>query len=167
MKKIFRKILLFLLLALLIIQFIRPEKNLSSLSSNSEISKIYIIPDSVMQILKVACYDCHSNNTRYPWYAKIQPVYWWLSDHIDEGKKGLNFSEFATYSIRKQYDRMEGISELVKKEEMPLSSYRWIHQDARLNDKQKQAIISWASNIHDTLKSRYPTDSLIKKPRDL
>ena len=103
----------------------------------SDISKVYVVPDSVTQILKTSCYDCHSNNTVYPWYSKIQPVAWWLNDHIEEGKREINFSEFATYRIGRQYKKMDEIIKQVKEDEMPLSSYTLIHKNAILTQKSK------------------------------
>src|SRR5665647_1862494 len=116
MKKILKNILLLLLVALVIIQFIRPGKNISAPSTllANDISKVYTVPDSVHQILQTSCYDCHSNNTTYPWYAKVQPVAWWLNNHIVEGKKEVNFSEFATYRIGRQYKKLDEIIKQVK-----------------------------------------------------
>jgi hypothetical protein len=97
-----------------------------------------------MKILKVSCFDCHSNHTNYPWYAEINPVGWWLTHHVNEGKNELNFSEFATYSPKKKAKELEGISELVKKHEMPLTSYTLIHSDAKLSEQQINALVRWA-----------------------
>src|SRR5665811_802718 len=110
MKKIFKRILIALLIIFIAIQFIRPAKNRSEGISANDISTKYPVPDSVQAILKVACYDCHSNNTRYPWYAEIQPVAWWLNNHIKDGKRGLNFSEFTSYRIKKQFHRLDAVS---------------------------------------------------------
>lgn len=163
MKKILKRILLILLLIFIAIQFIRPAKNTSEVISANDISTKYPVPDSVLAILKVACNDCHSNNTRYPWYAEIQPVAWWLNGHIVDGKRGLNFSEFTAYRIRKQFRRLDDIDELVKKNAMPLSSYTLIHTDAKLTERQKLAIYNWTATIRDTIKAHYPADSLLKK----
>ncbi len=163
MKKIFKRILIALLIIFIAIQFIRPAKNRSEGISANDISTKYPVPDSVQAILKVACYDCHSNNTRYPWYAEIQPVAWWLNNHIKDGKRGLNFSEFTSYRIKKQFHRLDDINKLVKKNEMPLSSYTLIHTDAKLTEGQKLAIAAWATSIRDSIKAHYPPDSLAKK----
>jgi Haem-binding domain len=163
MKKIFKRILMALLIIFIAIQFIRPAKNRSEGISANDISTKYPVPDSVQAILKVACYDCHSNNTRYPWYAEIQPVAWWLNNHIKDGKRGLNFSEFTSYRIKKQFHRLDDINKLVKKNEMPLSSYTLIHTDAKLTEGQKLAIAAWATSIRDSIKAHYPPDSLVKK----
>lgn len=163
MKRIFKRILIILLIIFVLIQFIRPEKNKSQGISPNDISTIYPVPDSIQSILKVACYDCHSNNTRYPWYAEIQPVGWWLNNHIVDGKKDLNFSEFTKYRIRKQYVKFEQIIKLVKGNAMPLASYTWIHKDAVLSDRQKHAIIEWCTSIRDSIKAHYPPDSLARR----
>jgi len=163
MKKIFKRILIALLIIFIAIQFIRPAKNRSEAISANDISTKYPVPDSLQAILKVACYDCHSNNTRYPWYAEIQPVAWWLNNHIKDGKRGLNFSEFTSYRIKKQFHRLDDINKLVKKNEMPLSSYTLIHTDAKLTEGQKLAIAAWATSIRDSIKAHYPPDSLVKK----
>lgn len=143
----FRKILLVLLVALLLIQFIRPEKNKSEGKSANHISNKYSVPAEVSGILEKSCNDCHSNNTVYPWYANIQPVAWWLQDHVNEGKKELNFSEFLSYSPKKARHKMDEVIEMVKEEEMPLPSYTWIHRNAKLTEAEKTSLTSWASAL--------------------
>jgi hypothetical protein len=163
LKKIFKRTFQILLLAFIVIQFIRPAKNKAEGMSNNDISKIYAIPADVQSILKTSCYDCHSNNTIYPWYAQIQPAGWWLADHIKEGKKELNFSEFASYRIGRQYRKLEEINKEVKENEMPLESYLWIHKNAKLSDGQKLTLANWVTAIRDTIKANYPADSLVRK----
>ena len=162
-KKILKRTFQFLLAAFIVIQFFRPAKNKAEGISSNDISKLYPIPEDVGSILKTSCYDCHSNNTVYPWYAKIQPVGWWLNDHVKDAKKDLNFSEFAGYSIRRQYRKLEEINDLVKKDEMPLDSYLWIHKYAKLNEQQKLTVANWVVAIRDTIKAAYPPDSLVRK----
>lgn len=142
-----RKVLLGLLAVFIVIQFFRPEKNLSSAPTPNELFAHYQAPDSLKQLIKTACYDCHSNNTVYPWYSNIQPVAWWLDDHIQVGKKKFNFSEFATYAPKKADHKMEELIEMVKEEEMPLKSYTIIHGDSRLTPGQRTALADWAAEI--------------------
>jgi hypothetical protein len=158
-----KKILLVLLVAFIVIQFFRPEKNISTEPSPNSISSLMALPAPVEGILQKSCYDCHSNNTDYPWYAKVQPVTWWLNDHIKDGKKHLNFSEYASYSLRRQYHKMEEVIEMVKEEEMPLNSYTLVHRDADLSDSEREVLTSWAASVMDDMKAKYPIDSLIKK----
>lgn len=165
MKKIFKSFTVILLAIFILIQFFRPEKNLahSSILSSNDINVKYHLPDSVEKILASSCYDCHSNNTQYPWYSKIQPIAWWLNDHIKDGKKELNFSDFASYSIRRQYKKMEETIDQVKEDEMPLSSYTFIHRYAILSKAQKLNLIDWANAVRDTIEAYYPADSLKSK----
>ncbi len=163
--KIFKRILLVLLVVLILIQFFRPQRNISASPSPADISTIYPVPANVGSILKKACYDCHSNNTNYPWYANVQPIAWWLNDHVEEGKRGLNFSEFASYRLRKQYHKLEEVIDEVKKGDMPLQSYTLIHADARLTAEDRNALTNWADAIRDTMQAKYPVDSLIQKRR--
>lgn len=162
-RKILKRTFQILLLAFIVIQFFRPAKNKAEGISNNHIAKIHAVPADVEEILKTSCYDCHSNNTVYPWYAHIQPVAWWLNDHITVGKKKINFSEFAGYSLRKQYHKLEETEEMVKDGEMPLDSYLWIHKDAGLSTEQKLKLTNWVKAVMDTMKAKYPIDSLIKK----
>jgi Haem-binding domain len=158
-----KKILIFLLIVLVIMQFFRPKKNIAAGTSANNIASVYSTPQDVKQLLQVSCNDCHSSNTRYPWYAEVQPVALWLKNHIDEGKRQLNFDDFATYTLRRQYNKMEEVIKLVKSDEMPLNSYTWIHKDAILSAEQKQKLITWAEGIRNQMQQKYPMDSLIKK----
>jgi hypothetical protein len=142
-----KKIAYLLLAALVIIQFIRPARNISTTESANHISKKYTVPASTNGILEKACYDCHSNNTVYPWYANIQPVGFWLDDHVKEGKGELNFSEFLTYSPKKARNKMKKVVEEVKEGGMPLDSYTWIHKNAILTQEEKTELTTWADNI--------------------
>jgi hypothetical protein len=160
-----RKIFVFLLIALIVIQFFHPGKNQTGGNQPRNIASVYALPANVKTILDKACADCHSNNTVYPWYSKIQPVDWWMAGHVDEGKRELNFDEFATYELRRQYHKLEEISKTVKEEEMPLNSYTWIHKNAILTDEEKNSMIAWADGIRNDLKQKYPIDSLERKDR--
>lgn len=165
MKKILRRSFQILLLAFIVIQFFRPAKNISSQISDNDITKKYTVPLAALTVLQNSCFDCHSNNTHYPWYFNIQPVAWFLNSHIKDGKRGLNFSEFGAYSIGKQYRRYNDIIENVKQDEMPLTSYLWIHRDAKLSDNQKHTLTDWATEMRHNMEAIYPKDSLEKKKK--
>ena len=133
-----KKVLLSLLAILVIIQFFHPQRNKAENDQPKNITKIYPVSSNGKTILDKACADCHSNNTAYPWYSKIQPVDWWLTHHINEGKEELNFDEFAGYDLRRQYHKMEEIIKVIKEDEMPLNSYTWVHKDAPANPGRKK-----------------------------
>lgn len=136
-----------LLVALVVIQFIRPQGNVSAAVSANDITRAYPVPDDVQLILKKACNDCHSNNTEYPWYTNIQPVGWWLQHHVDEGKAELNFSEFAAYKPKRKAHKLEEVTEMVENGAMPLDSYTWMHHNAKLTDAEKHALVLWSNAL--------------------
>ena len=142
-----KKILIALLAVFIIIQLFRPEKNQSAAESPNDIFAHYQATENTKQLIHTACYDCHSNNTVYPWYAEIQPVAWWLADHVNEGKSELNFSEFASYTPKKGDHKLEELVEKIKEGEMPLKSYTLIHGDARLSDVQRTELSKWAEEV--------------------
>jgi hypothetical protein len=165
-----KRIGMFLLAAFIIIQFFQPGKNNQSIDMSYDISTVVTVPENVHSILKASCYDCHSNNTNYPWYANIQPVGWWLKDHIDEGKSHLNFQEFALVEPRpnseyntkekRQDHKLEEVSETVDSGEMPLESYTVIHGDAKLSADQKKVLLNWVTTARAEIqKAIVPADS--------
>jgi Haem-binding domain len=158
-----KKTFVFLLIILVIMQVFRPKKNISTAVPVNNIAALYSTPEDIKQVLKAGCNDCHSNNTRYPWYAEVQPVAWWLSNHIKDGKNELNFDEFAAYPPGRQYRKLEEIIKQVKEDQMPLNSYTWIHKDAVFSSDQKQKLTGWAEAIRIQLQQKYPMDSLVKK----
>ncbi|NCU03497.1 MAG: heme-binding domain-containing protein [Chitinophagaceae bacterium] len=152
-----KKIFYVLIAALVIIQFIRPKQNIAAGPFPADVSTKFAINDNVASILKTACYDCHSNNTTYPWYANVQPVNWWLTDHVNEGKKELNFSEFAGYTAKRQRKKFNEIMDEVKEGKMPLKSYTWMHGNAKLTEAQKNALYKWCEESIATLPPAEPS----------
>jgi len=144
--KIVKKIALALLVVFIGMQFYQPEKNID----NGNHLEVFLTetnpPDQVRMVLKQACYDCHSNNTLYPWYNNIAPVSYWLADHVDHGKGDLNFSDWAAYSVKKKDHKLEEVVEVIEGNEMPLEEYTWTHAEARLTEAQRKALIEWAEN---------------------
>ncbi|MBD0277685.1 MAG: heme-binding domain-containing protein [Bacteroidota bacterium] len=145
-----RKILIGLVIVLIGIQFFRPEKNIHPGPQPAAISRSDV-PDTVQVLLQKACYDCHSNNTRYPWYNRIQPVAWWLQHHVNEGKRELNFDEFQQYSNKKKTHKLKETAETVKEKEMPLNSYLWGHPEARLTESERALLTDWALSLKNKI----------------
>lgn len=142
-----KKILIGLLVILVLIQFIRPAKNEGSGIAVNDISTVYTdMPIEVQTLLQKKCYDCHSHSTKYPWYANIQPVAWWLADHVEEGKEHLNFSEFKTYNPKKAAHKLEEVVEEVSEGEMPLKSYTFIHRDAVVTAEELALLRNWIAS---------------------
>jgi len=153
--KLIRYILLALGIIFVAIQFIRSERNINEQPSPTDIAKAFTVPDSVKVILKNACYDCHSNNTVYPWYSHVQPIGWFLTKHITQGKDELNFSEFGSYSTRKQLSKLEEIEDVINDDIMPLPSYKLMHKDAQLTNDEKALIINWIQISKESLTENY------------
>ncbi|HEX2919604.1 MAG TPA: heme-binding domain-containing protein [Bacteroidales bacterium] len=109
------------------------------------------IPEQIIFQLKVSCFDCHSDQTNFPWYSKIAPVSWWLAGHISEGKEHLNFSNWAQYSKREKLGLLEDIIEETESGAMPLRSYLIVHRDARLNNEKITSIKNWGEETADRL----------------
>lgn len=157
-----KRILIGLLIVLIIAQFFQPAKNNGKAQTATDITHVVPVPDTVMAMLKTACYDCHSDSTRYPWYNHITPVNWWLKNHIDDGKRGINFSHYVEGSYKRKIKRLDETAEQVEKHEMPISSYLWIHTDARLNDAQRKLIIDWAKASKEMVLKDSISKSLIQ-----
>ena len=142
--KIVKKIAIVLLIVLIGMQFYRPEKNKAEGDYVAAFETDTQPSPEVKIILEAACYDCHSANTEYPWYNNIAPVSYWLADHVEDGKRHLNFSDWENYDAKKKDHKLEEIIEEVKEGEMPLNEYTWTHADAKLSDEQMRLLLSWA-----------------------
>lgn len=140
------KILLGLGALLVVAQAIRPLNNRGSVAGPNHLSTLAPIPAEVDALLQRACYDCHSNATTYPWYANIQPAGWWLEQHVRDGKRHLNFSEFATYPLKRATRKLEETAQEVRNHTMPLASYTWMHPEAKLSDAEVKMLADWATN---------------------
>ncbi|MBK9271599.1 MAG: heme-binding domain-containing protein [Saprospiraceae bacterium] len=156
-----KKIVWVFILLVLVIQFFQIDKT-SLPSANAGFFQKYKADADVTNILERACNDCHSNETKYPWYTYVQPLGWWINHHIVEGREHLNFSDFTTRKIASQNHKFEEIIEVVKEAEMPLPSYTWLgmHPEARLTKDEKSALTSWAQMQMDLIANSYPPDSL-------
>ena len=156
MKKIIKKILFIGLIIFLLMQLYQPARNESfEQDITANFTKVYNVPKNVEAIVRTSCYDCHSNNTNYPWYSNIQPVRFFMEHHIKEAKEDLNFDEWGKYSKRKQENKLDRIVKQIKSDEMPLASYTLIHKNARLTTVQKEEIMDWLSKIKDSISSQY------------
>lgn len=102
-------------------------------------------------LLRAACYDCHSNETKWPAYAYVAPVSWLLNHHVKEGREELNFSAWQSLPTDRKDRKLEEIVELVEKHEMPLASYVRMHREARLSEESRGRIVEWARRMRQSL----------------
>lgn len=140
-----------LLVVFATIQFLQPARNQSGQVLQTDISNRYHIPEQVRTLLRNACYDCHSDNTIYPWYSNIQPMGWILAEDIKSGKEKLNFSEFGSLSSRRQISKLEGIANRIKDGTMPLPAYQFMHPRARLTKEDRQLLTDWIQETQDSI----------------
>lgn len=151
-KIIIKRIVLLIVVVFIGIQFVPTTYNQSDTLLETDISNTFDIPSKIQTLLENSCYDCHSNNTYYPWYNNIQPMSWMMERHIKNGKKELNFSEFGAYSKRRKKSKIKSIINQIKDDEMPLSSYTLLHRNAILSESDKLLIINWMENQRNNLK---------------
>jgi hypothetical protein len=130
--------------AMIIIQFIPAPLPATKDDNPDDIIQTGLVSSEVANVMKAACYDCHSNQTRYPWYSYVAPVSWLIKHDVEDGREELNFSEWATMPKRRVIKKLEEIGEMVQEGEMPLRVYKITHHDARLSEAQKNLIIEWA-----------------------
>jgi hypothetical protein len=156
MKKVFKKTFLIAFGTFLLMQLYQPIHITDYERVSTEyFTNIYTVPAKVEIILKTSCYDCHSNNTNHPWYSKIQPLRMLIDGHINEARENLNFSDWGSYSSRKQGNKLDRISKQIKSDEMPLFSYTLIHRDAILTTTQKEELIHWIDKVKDSLSLKH------------
>lgn len=133
------------------IQFFQPARNESGQVLGTHISNTLPVPDEVQGILANACFDCHSNNTRYPWHTYIQPGGWFMAYHVRNGKEKLNFSEFGSLTKRKQGSKLNSIAKQIEDGAMPLPSYILLHRNVALSTSEKELLLNWATALKDSL----------------
>ena len=149
--KIVKIIAMILLVAFVGIQFVPTARNQSNTVPSTDFMLVNNVPENIQKKLEVSCYDCHSNNTQYPWYNKIQPVAWFLEDHIKEGKAELNFNEWDSLSSRRKASKLRSIIKQIENGEMPLDSYTLIHSEATFTEAKAEELINFITQLKDSL----------------
>ena len=127
-----------------LLQFANPTRTNPPVLAGHDLCATNPPPPKVASLLRTACYDCHSHETQWPWYGRVAPVSWWLMDHIQDGRKRVNFSEWPHDNPKKARTRWQNIREVIESGDMPLRSYTWIHTTARLSPGSREELVSWA-----------------------
>ena len=138
MKKVIRWSFWLVVLGLILIQFVPVDR------SNPPVSGEVAAADEVMEVLRNSCYDCHSNETQWPWYSRVAPVSWRIAQHVRMGRGNLNFSDWQSMSPEDQDEAKGDIWEKVERGAMPLSDYLRMHPEAVLTDPQREALRRWS-----------------------
>jgi len=143
-------VLPFLGLVLIIMQFFTIDQNNPAANNSLDFVEITNPPHNIGLMLKSTCYDCHSYHTVYPWYTNIAPFSWIIADHIKEGRKELNFSEWGNYTAKRADHKLEESYEEVEESEMPLKEYTLIHSKARLSESDRAELVAWFKEYRKT-----------------
>ena len=158
-----KKISVILLVAFILIQFFPIHKNNPAPTPQMDFLTIKNTPESTANLIRNGCYDCHSNETKYLWYSNVQPIAWFLQDHIEEGRKELNFSTFATYEPKRQAHKLAEAIEQIEKGEMPLDSYIIAHSEAKFSEAQKQEVIQYLKLVESDIRREHQLPDEVKK----
>lgn len=142
-----KKILIVIAVVFVGIQFVSVDKSVVEADPQNDFIVATNAPENVANTMVSSCYDCHSNQTNYPWYSNVAPISWWVQDHVNEGREELNFSEWKSYSDKRKKKKLEEIIEEVEEKEMPLSSYTIAHSNAKLSEEQEEDLIKWVEYL--------------------
>lgn len=144
--KVLKGLVILLFAAFALIQFFGIDRTNPPVNASETLAAAVSVPPDISEILGRSCNDCHSNQTVYPWYSRVQPFAWFLKGHIDDGRREMNLSVFNTYTDKKKARKLEEICDEVEGGAMPLPSYLWIHSEAALSDSERKALCEWAGN---------------------
>lgn len=142
-----KKTAIILAILFLGIQSLRIDKTTQPIDPKKDFISLTIPSENISNTLKIACYDCHSNQPSFPWYTNVAPVSWWIKNHIDEGSKHLNFSEWGTYTEKKKNHKLDECVEMIEGDEMPMYSYTLMHKEAKLTLEQKTELVAFFKAI--------------------
>jgi hypothetical protein len=156
MKKWLTAVLLALLVLFVVAQFIRPSMANPPVDEGKTLYASEPVPADVRAILDRSCDDCHTNRTEWPWYGRVAPVSWLLADHVKDGRKELNFSEWGGYTPRRQARKLEETCSEVKEHKMPIKSYLPLHPGARLSEADRRLLCDWSSAFRARIIAAHP-----------
>ena len=151
MKKWIKRVIIIGIIVIAGLQFIPVHRNISTETLSTDFIQTFNPPEKVADLISNSCYNCHSNNTSYPWYSYIQPVGLYLQGHINEGKEHLNLSEFGNYSARRQNSKLTMMIDQIENNQMPLPAYTLIHRDAKLSGGDKKLVLKYLQSLKDSL----------------
>lgn len=151
MKRVLRSIVIVVAVALLVIQVVRPDRTNPPVDPSRTMQSHLQPPPEVMSILERSCIDCHSNQTRWPWYSNVAPTSWWLVDHVNHARSHMNFSEWTKYDRKDAAELLEEICEETSKGAMPLPSYLLIHRSSKLSPQDVRTLCEWSEAARQRL----------------
>ena len=129
------------------IQFIRPARTNPVTDASRTLRAHLPLTPAAAEILDRSCRDCHTNDTRWPWYSNVAPVSWFVIDHVNHGRSHFNYSDWARYDETEARRLLKNSCDMARKDEMPLPSYLRLHNEARLSDADVAALCDWTDSI--------------------
>ena len=126
-------------------QFVRPERRNPPVASGASVEERAGLTPEARAVLERSCMDCHSNRTRWPWYSNVSPVSWWVTDHVNHGRRHLNFSEWGKYGHEETDALLDDICKTATSGFMPLGSYTIVHRGARLSQEDVKTLCDWTA----------------------
>jgi hypothetical protein len=154
MRKLLRRAALTVLAIVLAIQFVRPDRTNSPIRPEMTLDGMLRPPESIARLLSVACYDCHSDATRWPWYSHVAPVSWLVARDVNEAREFVNFSRFGEDDADTRSGLLEEAAEEVSRGSMPLPIYGVMHAEARLTDEQRRELAAWFNAVASSQRGR-------------
>jgi hypothetical protein len=133
------------------LQLFRPDRTNPPVDAAQSVQSAATLPPEVDAVLKRSCYDCHSSETRWPWYSSVVPVAWGVANHVNEGRGTFNLSEWGSYPARKRIAILEKMCDEVREGGMPLTQYLWLHRDATLAEADWKSVCDWSTDEADRL----------------
>ena len=152
MKKGIKYLLWTILIILVAIQFVPVNREIPKSDENNDFLVMTQAPEDVQILMRNACYDCHSNETNWPWYSHIAPISFVIVEHIVDGKDHLNFSNWSTYDFEDYPSILKHMKKEIERGGMPLAGYTLIHTDAKMTDERKALILNWIDDVSDSYK---------------
>jgi hypothetical protein len=163
MRKTLKWIGIAILIIFIGIQFIQPERTNPPVDQSKTIFATLDVPSNVRAILERSCFDCHSNNTKWPWYSHVAPTSWLVASDVKAGRSHINFSTWADYDETRQISKLDMISQMVTDDKMPLKTYRLMHPKSVLTKAEVDLLSDWAQKAEDSFLGPEPSDSSGKK----
>lgn len=145
--KTFKTILYWFLIAIAVIQFIPIDRTNKPVKKSENFVDVVNTPPKIRELLRNACYDCHSNETVYPDYAFVAPISWSIKHHINDGREHLNFSEWATFNSDLKENMLANAMDAVEDKTMPMTAYIPYHPKANLNNAQRKVLMSYFEGV--------------------
>jgi len=157
--KILKRTVIDLIVLLVAIQVVRPEKTNPAVDNTKTIEANTHMSPEVASIFERSCYDCHSFKTTWPWYSQVAPVSWYLVYDVNKGRRDLSLSEWSKYDARRSARKLQEICEQIEKGEMPTKPYLLLHPTAKLSDSDKKVLCDWAKQERERVLASQPKSS--------